>query len=121
MGLQTTKLDNATLTLQFSGNLDATGSRAALPQLDQVISDEQFKEVEIDLRHVSFLDSSGVGAIVYLYKRLVANERRMRIENVTGQPLEIFNLLRIGQAIPINSKMISSKAINPKVQACSMD
>jgi len=104
MGLQTAQRDQITLTLMFSGNLDASGSQAALPQLDQVISNDQFSEIEVDFSNVSFLDSSGVGAIVYLYKRLIANERHMRIENVSGQPLEIFNLLRIGQAIPINSQ-----------------
>lgn len=104
MGLSTNTFNNTTLTLMFSGNLDADGSQNALPMLDNVIAKPEFNEIEVDLSNVSFLDSSGVGAIVYLYKRLVASNRRMRIENASGQPLEIFTLLRIGHAIPINSK-----------------
>lgn len=104
MGLSTNNFNDSTLTLMFSGNLDADGSQNALPMLDNVIAKPEFREIEVDLTNVSFLDSSGVGAIVYLYKRLVASDRRMRIENVSGQPLEIFTLLRIGHAIPINSK-----------------
>lgn len=106
MGLLTNTYDNNTLTLMFSGNLDAEGSQKALPLLDKVIADTQFQDIEVDLSKVTFLDSSGIGAIVYLYKRLITNNRNMRIENVAGQPLEIFNLLRIGNAIPINSKQM---------------
>lgn len=110
MGLHTKSFDGNTLTLLFSGNLDAEGSQKALPLLDKVISNPELQDVEVDLSNVTFLDSSGIGAIVYLYKRLVANNRRMRIENVTGQPLEIFTLLRIGHAIPINSRQLCRQA-----------
>ncbi|MFC1233472.1 STAS domain-containing protein [Vibrio sp. DW001] len=92
------------LTLQLSGDLDANGSKEALPHIDQVLSEDNHPEIEIDLKHVLFLDSSGVGAIVYMYKRLVERERNMRIENVHGQPLEIITLLRINQAISVNQK-----------------
>ncbi|EKO3375879.1 STAS domain-containing protein [Vibrio fluvialis] len=110
MGLHTNSFNDTTLTLLFSGNLDADGSQKALPLLDKVISNPEFCEIEVDLANVTFLDSSGIGAIVYLYKRLVANNRRMRIENVSGQPLEIFTLLRIEHAIPVNSKQLTRKA-----------
>lgn len=106
MGLRTNRFNDTTLTLMFSGNLDAEGSQNALPLLDKVIANPEFNEIEVDLSKVNFLDSSGVGAIVYLYKRLVASNRCMRIENASGQPLEIFNLLRIGNAIPINARQL---------------
>ncbi|RJX66479.1 anti-sigma factor antagonist [Vibrio sinensis] len=91
------------LVLVFNGNLDANGSRKAQVQLDEVIADPSHNDVEVDFKHVQFLDSSGVGAIVYLYKRLLERDRNMKIKNVTGQPLEIMTLLHIDQAIPINS------------------
>ncbi|CAH0536165.1 STAS domain-containing protein [Vibrio marisflavi] len=104
MELQTTQATDNLLTLSINGSLDAEGSRHAQPHIDEVIALENFTDVELDFRNVCFLDSSGVGALVYLYKRLIERKRNMRIENVKGQPLEIINLLRIGQAIPINSQ-----------------
>lgn len=104
MELRTIKTNSEILTLVIDGNLDADGSRSAQPHLDEIIADLSHPEIEVDLTHVGFLDSSGVGAIVYLYKRLVERQRNMRIENATGQPLEIINLLRIDQAIPVNSQ-----------------
>ncbi|NOH79705.1 STAS domain-containing protein [Vibrio sp. RE86] len=90
-------------TLFINGNLDADGSRHAQPHIDEIIAEESQRDIEIDFSQVQFLDSSGVGALVYLYKRLIERQRNMRIENVSGQPLEIMNLLRIDQAIPVNS------------------
>jgi len=104
MELSTTKATETLLTLAINGSLDAEGSRYAQPHIDEVIALDDFTDVELDFSNVRFLDSSGVGALVYLYKRLIERKRNMRIENVQGQPLEIINLLRIGQAIPINSQ-----------------
>ncbi|NOH96359.1 STAS domain-containing protein [Vibrio sp. 99-70-13A1] len=104
MELRKIELNNTTLTLSIFGNLDAIGSRDVQTDIDDVISNDSHPEIEIDFSQVEFLDSSGVGAIVYMFKRLTERERNMRLENVKGQPLEIMKLLRIGHAIPVNSK-----------------
>tara|TARA_Y100001960_G_scaffold59490_1_gene61985 strand:- start:792 stop:1247 length:456 start_codon:yes stop_codon:yes gene_type:complete len=104
MELRKIDLNTTTLTLSIYGDLDAAGSRDAQTDIDDVISNDGHPEIEVDFSQVEFLDSSGVGAIVYMFKRLTERERNMRLENVSGQPLEIMNLLRIGHAIPVNSK-----------------
>lgn len=104
MELRKIEANNIQLILHIEGNLDADGCRYVQSHIDEVISQDTHQEIEIDFSNVQFLDSSGVGALVYLYKRLVERERNMRIENVRGQPLEIMNLLRIGNAIPVNSR-----------------
>ncbi|GAA5644693.1 STAS domain-containing protein [Vibrio proteolyticus] len=107
MELRKIEMNDTVLTLMINGNLDADGSRTVQPHIDEVITKHAHGEVEIDFSHVQFLDSSGVGALVYLYKRLIERERVMRLENVSGQPLEIINLLRIERAIPVNSRHYS--------------
>lgn len=103
MELLRAETNTQTLQVKVLGDFDARGSRSAQSQIDDIIHNDGHQEVEIDLEQVRFMDSSGIGAIVYLYKRLVERERKMRLENVTGQPLQIIKLLRIGQAIPVNT------------------
>ncbi|MCW8345012.1 MULTISPECIES: STAS domain-containing protein [Vibrio] len=103
MELVKAETNNHTLRVQLFGDFDARGSREAQTEIDNIIHNDWHHEVEVDLKKVHFMDSSGIGAIVYLYKRLIERERIMRIENVTGQPLQIMKLLRIGQAIPVNT------------------
>ncbi|WP_112462038.1 STAS domain-containing protein [Vibrio variabilis] len=103
MELLKAETNTQTLQVKVLGDFDARGSRSAQAQIDDIIHNDGHQEIEIDLEQVRFMDSSGIGAIVYLYKRLVERERKMRLENVTGQPLQIIKLLRIGQAIPVNT------------------
>ncbi len=43
--------------------------------------------------------SSGVGALVFLYKRLVAQERDMVLIGLQGQPRDMLRLLRIDRTV----------------------
>lgn len=102
MELHQFESDTNTLVLSVQGDMDAVGCRDIQPTIDEVIEQEH-SQVHIDLAQVAFLDSSGIGAIVYLYKRLIEKERTMQIQNAHGQPLELLKLLRIENAIPVNS------------------
>ncbi|CAH0529954.1 STAS domain-containing protein [Vibrio hippocampi] len=102
MQLVKSEISTNTLNINVIGDLDAKGCRDIQPSIDELISSDTHQEIEVDLHQVRFMDSSGIGAIVYLYKRLVEQQRTMRLENVEGQPLKIITLLRIGQAIPVN-------------------
>ena len=44
--------------------------------------------------------SSGIGAIVFLYKRIEKKNHQLSLLNVTGQPFKLMNLLRVDKTIP---------------------
>lgn len=53
------------------------------------------EDVTIDIGRVRFIDSSGVGAIVFLFKRLKMRGRNLQIANAQGQPQRLFIQLRL--------------------------
>lgn len=61
----------------------------------------QDSDVVVDLTEVRFIDSSGIGAIVFLYKRLVAQQHNMALVGVKGQPKELLDILKISQSIDV--------------------
>lgn len=61
----------------------------------------QDNDVVVDLSEVHFIDSSGIGAIVFLYKRLVAQKHNMVLIGVTGQPKELLDILKISKTINV--------------------
>ena len=61
----------------------------------------QGSDVVVDLSEVKFIDSSGIGAIVFLYKRLVAQQHNMALIGVSGQPKELLDILKISQTINV--------------------
>jgi anti-sigma B factor antagonist len=48
-------------------------------------------DVVVDMTRTEQLDGSGVGAMVYAFKRLAVNGRRLTIRNVSGQPLSLLH------------------------------
>lgn len=87
-------------TLRGEGELDALSAPTLRPTIDEIVGDRP-KEVVVDLSALRMIDSSGVGAIVSLYKRLRTTECNVRIEGVAGQPLAIFRVLKLDRVFQI--------------------
>ncbi len=58
-----------------------------------------FGNVELDLSRVDFIDGSGMGAIAYLYKNLVARGRRLVLTGAVGQPREMLERLGVARML----------------------
>lgn len=81
-------------TLAIRGELDALSVAEFRPVLDQLVEDRR-SHVNVDLSELRLVDSSGVGALVSLYKRVRAHGGNVAFSGVTAQPLVIFKLLRL--------------------------
>ena len=86
--------EGATTTLRVRGELDALSAPALRPLLDELVETDR-RDITVDLSGLRLIDSSGVGALVSLYKRIRANGGAVRFAGVTAQPLVIFQLLRL--------------------------
>jgi len=73
------------IRLQVSGALDALTVEELRPILDAVVS-ERPRRVVVDFTELTLLDSSGVGAIVSLYKRMKAEGGTVVIAHAHDQP-----------------------------------
>jgi anti-anti-sigma factor len=89
------------LILELHGEFDALGSAEIRKELEAIALQTRPELVFLDLQNVVFIDSSGVGAIVFLYKRLREHSRKLEITGAHGQPRELLELLRIHKAIPV--------------------
>ena len=105
MNYSRTDEDDAT-KLRIRGELDALSATELRPLLDELVHDQR-KSVTVDLSELRMVDSSGVGALVSLYKRVRAYGGDVSFTGVTAQPLVIFKLLRLdvvfGIAAPAES------------------
>ena len=93
------------VNVQLTGEMDALGCTKIRPQLETLATEHARQQVTLELSKVSFIDSSGIGAIVYLFKRLTAQGGSLRLVGAQGQPRELMELLRIDQAIEVQWDM----------------
>ena len=84
--------------LRLEGAFDALSAPASRSALDTLVNDRR-SPVAIDMSALRLIDSSGVGAVVSLYKRVVAQGGRLSVQGLSGQPLAIFQLLRLDRLL----------------------
>ncbi len=86
--------------LTLKGNLDALTAPELRPTIDELVANRRTKVV-FDLRDLTLIDSSGVGAIVSLFKRVRMLGGDVKIACLANQPKEIFRLLRLDRAFDL--------------------
>ena len=82
--------------------LDAASSRDFKKQFDQIWSDD-VTSVEFDFSTVDFIDSSGIGALLGVYKRLPAEGASVKLRNVKAPVQSVIELLRLHRIFEIAS------------------
>jgi len=102
MNLEYINTSNNNHIIKLHGEMDALGCTHIRTELEQITNSDSETNVVINMDQVKFLDSSGVGLIVFMYKRLKAKGRTLEIVDVHGQPQELMELLRIDTVIPVS-------------------
>ncbi|HVY47134.1 MAG TPA: STAS domain-containing protein [Minicystis sp.] len=87
-------------TLRIEGTLDAVSAPELRPVVDALVN-EQRKNVTLELSGLRLIDSSGVGVVVSLFKRIRAQGGDVRIQGLRDQPKAIFKLLRLDRVFPV--------------------
>jgi anti-sigma B factor antagonist len=88
--------EDGLMKLAIRGELDAVSVSELRPELDGLVS-KRPRRVEVDLSRLRMVDSSGVGALVSLYKRVRAQGGA--VVGLLDQPLAIFRLLRLDRVM----------------------
>ena len=82
------------------GDLDAENVASFQTEIDKLLGDGVHYYV-IDLGDVSFLDSSGLAAIVRLYKRVRIGEGDVRLARVPPSVMTVLELTRLSKVFDI--------------------
>ena len=80
--------------LIIRGSLDINSAPALAEEIDKIVAARPQK-VAVDLAALDLIDSSGVAALVKLYKGVRSAGGAVTIAGARDQPLAIFKLLRM--------------------------
>jgi anti-sigma B factor antagonist len=82
------------------GELDASTSPELRNKFEELIGQGENKYV-IDLAGVGFMDSSGISAIVNLFKRVRIGHGDVKLCNLSAEIMKIFELTRLNRVFDI--------------------
>ena len=82
------------IVLKIEGELDAVTVPELRAPIERLVESRPVRVV-VDLSNLRVIDSSGVGALVSLYKRVRATGGHVSVTGLRDQPLAIFRLLRL--------------------------
>jgi anti-sigma B factor antagonist len=91
--------------LVIEGELDAVSVAELRGELEKLVKARP-PVVDVDLSQLRMVDSSGVGALVSLYKRVRAQGGNVNIKGLRDQPLAIFRLLRLDRVMLSNDSRV---------------
>lgn len=88
--------------LRIEGALDALTAPDLRPVIDGVV-DEGRSRVTVDLTRATRLDSSGVGALVALWRRVRGRGGDVRVVGLHDQPLAVMRLLKLDRVLTVEA------------------
>jgi len=86
--------------IEIKGQLDSMTAPDLRPSFE-ALAQEHPTKVVLDLSGLRLIDSSGVGAIVSLFKQVRAGGGAFEVVGVQGQPRSIFQVLRLDRVFNI--------------------
>ena len=102
------------LTASVSGEVDHHRARRIMEELEQAIDGMAPRQFTLDLSEVSFMDSSGVGAIMGRYRNIRLVGGVIRAIHVNDRVERLFHLAGIDKVIEIEKEKSWMKAGSQK-------
>jgi anti-sigma B factor antagonist len=87
--------------VRVAGELDLHTSPQLRDHVLSMVGEQQGVRLALDLTDVGFLDSSSLGMLVTLLKRVKERDGDLRLVGVSGSPMKVFTLTGLDRVFEI--------------------
>ena len=115
--LNSTYMMNDDFIINLHGSFDA--DTVSIMKDDIENYSKLSNHIIFDLEDVNFIDSSGIGAIVFLYKRMIVKGYTVSVSGLTQQPLELFHLLLLDKTINCYTNINNYRSLSNEIKLAS--
>lgn len=95
--------DDALGELLLSGEFDFSATRGVLDTAASALSGDSVRRLVVDLTDVSFIDSSGVGALVNIYRMGLASGCSTELRDPTPATAAVLRLTAVDRLFEVES------------------
>lgn len=97
----THKMDGSICVVSVEGNIALDGVNEAKNYLKPHLESDAVKGILVNFEKVNFIDSSGIGLIVSIYKSLQQRGAKFALCNLSKKNEEIFTITRLNKILDI--------------------
>lgn len=92
------------MTVALSGELDHCNAPKVRRQLDNLLEDEEILHLCLDLKELSFMDSSGIGVLLGRLRLLEQRGGTLSVKNMSPTVAKLFYLTGLQRVIGIENQ-----------------
>jgi len=93
--------ENDFVILSIGGNIVLEETVALKERVEDFIEDPGVRGVILNCKKVDFIDSSGLGLIVSIYKTLIKRDQKFALTHLNNRTMEIFILTKLDKILTI--------------------
>lgn len=101
--------DNGVLKVTVNGEIDHHSAKALREEIDATLISKKPQTLILDLKDVSFMDSSGLGLILGRYTKMKELGGHLKISNPSAGAARVLRLAAADKIIPIEQTEEKSK------------
>src|SRR5262249_15794335 len=88
--------ENGRSTIVAAGEIDLSTCQALEAELSKAIAQDS-DQIVVDLREVTFMDSTGLGVLIAAHKKAQANGHAIEVRTGEGEVKRLFDLTGLGE------------------------
>ncbi|WP_432452623.1 MULTISPECIES: STAS domain-containing protein [unclassified Agarivorans] len=117
MNMQLTTSVQGDITASIVGALDASSCGQYKHVFEDLCQSSANKVIVVNMTQVSQLDASGIGALVFMFKRIHAAGGHLIICGAQQQPRDLLLMLRVNQIITMFDTLPSSASVHQSLSS----
>jgi anti-anti-sigma factor len=95
-----TARDGDVATVRLAGELDMGATFSLEPQIDRLLADDEVRRLVVDLRAVTFVDSTGLRLLLEIHQRAERAARELSILRPEPTVQRVFTLAGLDDVLP---------------------
>ncbi|WP_042463475.1 anti-sigma factor antagonist [Neobacillus dielmonensis] len=96
---------NQEIWVQVAGEIDAFTAPKLREELSPYAEGDMASVIVIDLKNVSYLDSTGLGVFVGLFKQLKQKDGELRLVNLSNRVQRLFEITGLSHIMNISANV----------------
>ncbi len=95
------QMNNSTGMISIEGNVALEAVNEIKDYIQPLLQDEKVQALLINFEKADFIDSSGIGLIVSIYKILQQRQAKLLLTHLSKKNTEIFHMTRLDKILSI--------------------